>query len=65
MSILQDYEQIRNEMGKEKFATIEEYLNLNPDVLLSDIYYKKDCYDTYAAWRDANYPQFRTKPTSI
>ena len=36
MSILQEYEQIRREMGEKKYDCIETYLNTHPsDLLLS------------------------------
>ena len=44
MSILQEYEQIRKEMGKKKFDSIETYLKTTPILLLSDILYKPENY---------------------
>lgn len=50
MSILQDYEQIKNRIGKEKFKAIKEYLELNPDLYLSDIYYKEIEWNKFEEW---------------
>lgn len=50
MSILQDYEQIKNRIGKEKFKAIEEYLELNPNLYLSDIYYKETEWNKFEEW---------------
>ena len=51
MSILQEYEQIRREMGEKKYACIETYLNTHPsDLLLSDILYKPEHYIDFDKW---------------
>ena len=50
LSILQDYEQIKNRIGKEKFKAIEEYLELNPNLYLSDIYYKETEWNKFEEW---------------
>ena len=44
MSIMQEYEQIRREMGEKKYDSIEKYIDNHPDVLLSDILYKPEHY---------------------
>ena len=33
MSIMQEYEQIRREMGEQKYDSIEKYIDTHPDVL--------------------------------
>lgn len=50
MSILQEYEQIRKQLGKERFKRIEKYLELNPGLYLSDIYYKESEWNKFAEW---------------
>ena len=51
MSILQEYEQIRREMGEKKYDSIETYLNTHPsDLLLSDILYKNEHYIDFDKW---------------
>ena len=51
MSILQEYEQIRREMGEKKYDCIETYLNAHPsDLLLSDILYKPEHYIDFDKW---------------
>lgn len=50
MSILQDYEQIRRELGEEIFRAIEEYLQERPELYLSDIYYKRSVWDEFEEW---------------
>ena len=51
MSILQEYEQIRREMGAKKSDCIETYLNTHPsDLLLSDILYKPEHYIDFDKW---------------
>jgi hypothetical protein len=41
MSITQEYEQIRKELGEERFARIEIFLAAHPDILLGDVYYNE------------------------
>lgn len=41
VSILQEYEEIRREIGEERFQRIEAFLALHPDLFLSDVYYKE------------------------
>lgn len=50
MSILQEYENIRKEMGEDKYNAIEKYLNLHQDLYLSDIYYKQEEYEKFEKW---------------
>ena len=50
MSILQEYEQIRREMGEKKYDSIEKYLETHSDVLLSDILYKPEHYINFDKW---------------
>lgn len=50
MSILQEYETIRRQIGEEKFKKIEEYLELYPDKYLSDLYYKQAEWEAFEQW---------------
>ena len=50
MSIMQEYEQIRREMGEKKYDSIEKYIDTHPDVLLSDILYKPEHYINFDKW---------------
>lgn len=50
MSILQEYEMIRKEMGEKKFDSIELYLNSHEELLLSDILYKPEHYIDFDKW---------------
>jgi len=50
MSILQEYENIRKEMGEDKYNAIKKYLNLHQDLYLSDIYYKQKEYEKFEKW---------------
>jgi len=50
MSIMQEYEQIRREMGEQKYDSIEKYIDTHPDVLLSDILYKPQNYIDFDKW---------------
>ena len=50
MSIMQEYEQIRREMGEKKYDSIEKYIDNHPDVILSYILYKKENYIKFDKW---------------
>ena len=54
MSILQEYEQIRRQIGEEKFKKIEEYLDLHPEKYLSDLYYKQAEWEAFEKWCEEN-----------
>ena len=51
MSILQEYEQIRKQIGEEIYHDIEKLLDEHPHYLLSDVYYKKSVWDEMEEWR--------------
>ena len=66
MSILQEYEQIRREMGEKKYACIETYLNTHPsDLLLSDILYKPEHYIDFDKWYNWKFLNRTVKVNSI
>ena len=50
MSILQEYENIRKEIGEEKYNAIEKYLNSHKDILLSDVYYTREGWEAFEDW---------------
>lgn len=51
MSILQEYERIRQEIGEEKYQQILRFLNNHPHYLLSDVYYRQDVWDEMEAYK--------------
>lgn len=53
MSILQEYEQIRKSLRLGEFEAIVRYLDLHPELFLSDIYYKQDEYKKFDVWWQA------------
>jgi len=53
MSILQEYEEIRKQIGEDKYHAIDEYLTEYPQVYLSDIYYNEDEWNKFEEWYKA------------
>jgi len=51
MSILQEYETIRKQIGEKEYSDINKYLDKHSKVLLSDIYYKKSAWDKFKTWQ--------------
>ena len=50
MSILQEYEQIRKDLGEERYKRIETFLQLHPELDLSDVYYKAEIWELFTAY---------------
>lgn len=50
MSILTEYAEIRQRLGEEKFQGIERYLELHPNLLLSDVYYNPKEWECFERW---------------
>ncbi len=50
MSILQEYESIRKQIGEEKYQAIEIYLSRHAELFLSDIYYNKQENEKFEKW---------------
>lgn len=50
MSILQEYEAIRKNIGEEKYQLILSFLEYNPCYCLSDVYFKKYVWDEMEDW---------------
>ena len=65
MSILQEYEMIRKEMGEKKFDSIEIYLHSHDDLLLSDILYKPEHYIDFDKWYNDKILNRKVKVISI
>ena len=55
MSILQNYEKIRKEIGEERFTHIEKFLDDNPHYFLSDVYYRESVWNEFISWEKENY----------
>ena len=54
MSILQEYESIKQRIGTEKYNHIMEFLKYHPEYDLSDIYYRKSVWDEMENWTTTN-----------
>ena len=65
MSIMQEYEQIRREMGEKKYDSIEKYIDNHPNVLLSDILYKPEHYINFDKWYNWKILNRKVKVNSI
>jgi DNA topoisomerase VI subunit A len=50
MSILQEYGKIKKSLGTVTNQKIDEYLGLNPEIRLSDIYYSQEHWDQFKKW---------------
>lgn len=51
MSMLQELEQIRKEIGKETYNAIQDFLGCNPQYLITDVYYKESVWKEFEIWR--------------
>lgn len=52
MSILQEYETIKKQIGKEKFSHIEMFLEQHSQYCLSDVYYKQSVWNEFEKWEE-------------
>lgn len=51
MSLLQEYEDIKREMGEEQWGQIETYLTeVRPDLRLDEVLYKEEYFTDFQAW---------------
>ena len=50
MSILQEYAQIRKEIGEEKYQQIVKFLDNHPHYFLSDVYYQESVWQEMEKW---------------
>lgn len=50
MSILQEFEAIRKQIGEEKYQQIVKFLDCHSEYVLSDVYYKKSVWDEMEKW---------------
>ena len=46
----QEYEKVREEVGENTYQKIEEFLTVNPQYLLSDVYYKEEVWKEFESW---------------
>lgn len=51
MSIMQEYQRIREEKGKEEYQLIDTYLEENPQILLSDLLYSMMHWKQFEEWK--------------
>lgn len=49
-SIMQEYEEFKSRLGKEKAKSLDKYLNTHNNISYSDILYKKAEYDKFENW---------------
>lgn len=59
MSVLQEYENIREQIGENMYSDIERYLKENPTKLLSDVYYSESEWKAFEKWRLLNSLEFK------
>lgn len=50
MSLLQEYKEIRKEIGEDTYHAIEQYLDIHKELFLSDIYYKQEEWEKFNNW---------------
>jgi hypothetical protein len=63
MSILQEYEMIRKELGEARYQRIEDFLSIHPELELSDVYYKPKVFAEFEKYEDSvNQPKETRKP---
>ena len=54
MSILSDYQEIRERIGEEKYKQITLFLENNPQYVLSDVYYHESVWNKMEKWIKEN-----------
>ena len=54
MSILQEYEAIRKQIGEQKYHQICEFLKHHPHYLLCDVYYRESVWNEMETWVKKN-----------
>lgn len=54
MSILSDYQEIRERIGEEKYKQITLFLKNNPQYVLSDVYYRESVWNEMEKWIKEN-----------
>ena len=50
MSVMSEYATIRDEIGPANFELIEKYLETRPAMLLSEVYYTRDGWESFERW---------------
>ncbi len=51
MSITQEYEQFKNEVGAAEWARINEFLESRQDLYLSDLLYSRSVWEQFEQWK--------------
>lgn len=51
MSIMQEFEQYKKQVGIHEWNMILEYVESNPMLLLSDVLYNKKAFKVYEEWK--------------
>ena len=54
MSILSDYQEIREKIGEEKYEQITAFLKSHPQYVLSDVYYRESVWNEMEKWTKEN-----------
>jgi hypothetical protein len=54
MSIMQEYEVIKKNIGIKKYNQIQDFLGSHPHYTLSDVYYNKSVWDEAEKWIKEN-----------
>lgn len=52
MSIMQDYEIYRNDVGEKEWRLTEMFLEAYPEYFLSDLLYNREIYGIYEEWKN-------------
>jgi len=52
MSIMQDYEIYRNDVGESEWKLTEMFLTVYPEYYLSDLLYDLEIYRIYEEWKN-------------
>lgn len=51
MSIMNEYEEMRQNLGEKNFRLLEQFLEENEQYLLSDVYYSMSVYREFEEWK--------------
>jgi len=54
MSILQDFEIIKKELGEKEWALIEDYLKEHKELLLDNVIYSEEGWNAFQEWKKVN-----------
>ena len=62
MSIMNDYEKIKEELGEEMMTRIDCYLSFHPHKQLSDVFYNKDEFEQAQSWFEETPDYIKSNP---